>query len=279
MRSGAGAALVPALNMKAWEEGLAGRIALFKDFGWEDEDGKVVKDVRFAQVLKAEGNLVSEGRSKVVAFSIVESGLSPVKVPVMPISTPRFRSPMKRSPHPLSHAQNQSPVSTPNLPILPQKRKFEDTGFEIPDSDDEDYGWEEEDEEELPPPPPQWQGSEDVLGPGMEPEEEEEGFEKDEELDELASTPIADAETDMDELQERTGGSPRSSTERIRLLSSPTRRGTRGTDGENRTVEPEDVGVSEMLPPGHDRQANLGGLPKAVPGTIPDSDSEDELAA
>jgi hypothetical protein len=44
------------------------------------------------------------------------------------------------------------------------KRKLAQTGFEVPDSeDDEDYGWGEDDESAMPPPPPQWQGSEDIL--------------------------------------------------------------------------------------------------------------------
>jgi hypothetical protein len=45
-----------------------------------------------------------------------------------------------------------------------QKRKLGETGFEVPNSeDDEDYGWLDEDEASLPAPPPQWQGSEDIL--------------------------------------------------------------------------------------------------------------------
>lgn len=44
-----------------------------------------------------------------------------------------------------------------------QKRKLDDTGFEVPDSEDEDYGWQDDDDNALPRPPPQWQGSEDLL--------------------------------------------------------------------------------------------------------------------
>jgi hypothetical protein len=42
------------------------------------------------------------------------------------------------------------------------KRKLAETGFEIVDSEDEDYGWQDE-EPLLPPMPSQWKGSEDVL--------------------------------------------------------------------------------------------------------------------
>jgi hypothetical protein len=278
MRSGAGAVLVPALNMKAWEEGLACRIALFKDFGWEDEEGNEVQDVRFAQALKAEGSIVPEERSKVIAFSIVESGLSSLALPTMLISTPTFRSPIKRSPHPLSQFHNQPPTSTPTLPTLPQKRKFEDTGFEIPDSDDEDYGWEQDDEEELPPPPPQWQGSEDILGPGMGLDEEE-GFEKDEELNELAGDPSpgVEAENVGQELEE---------APRRPIHWSSTAQATFGT---HETLEPEDVLEGKVPPPplnltygaGYEREQKegVGPLPRVAPDLIPDSDSEDELAA
>lgn len=44
-----------------------------------------------------------------------------------------------------------------------QKRKLGQTGFEVPDSEDEDYGWQDDDADALPRPPPQWQGSEDIL--------------------------------------------------------------------------------------------------------------------
>jgi hypothetical protein len=50
-------------------------------------------------------------------------------------------------------------VSNPHRP----KRKFHETGFEIADSEGEDYGWEDDDEAEMPSMPPQWQGSEDLL--------------------------------------------------------------------------------------------------------------------
>ncbi len=44
---------------------------------------------------------------------------------------------------------------------------------------DEDYGWAENDAEELPQPPPQWQGSEDILVPGVEGGADDEDEERD----------------------------------------------------------------------------------------------------
>ena len=72
MKPGSGAILVPAVNTTAWEQGLGARVVLYRDFGWEDEDGNSVDDVRFAQVLKAEGVNVSDGRLRSAAFAIKE---------------------------------------------------------------------------------------------------------------------------------------------------------------------------------------------------------------
>lgn len=72
MRPGAGAVLVPAINTTAWEQGLGCRVALFRDWGWDDERGKPIDDVRLAQVIKAEGIAVPEGRVRLAGFSISE---------------------------------------------------------------------------------------------------------------------------------------------------------------------------------------------------------------
>ncbi|KAI9651303.1 hypothetical protein NHQ30_001341 [Ciborinia camelliae] len=172
MRPGLGAALVPSISATAWEQGLGCRVALFRDWGWDDDEGNQVNGVRFAQVIKVDGVTLSEGRSKFAAFVIGELGLSSVTIP----SPQTFASPYQGSP--------SLPKPQPIITLPPQKRKRSE--FEIPDSedeDDEDYGWAEEDEE-LPPMPPQWQGSEDILVPPpgeLEAEEEIEGDEDEEE--------------------------------------------------------------------------------------------------
>ncbi|KAF7857897.1 hypothetical protein EAF04_009255 [Stromatinia cepivora] len=166
MRPGLGAALISAISATAWEQGLGCRVALFRDWGWDDDEGNKVNGVRFAQVIKAEGVILSEGRGKLAAFVIGELGFSSVTVPSPPTTSSPFRG---RPPLPKPQA---------TIAIAPQKRKRAE--FEIPDSDeedDEDYGWAEEDEE-LPPMPPQWQGSEDILVPPpgeLEAEEEDDG--------------------------------------------------------------------------------------------------------
>ncbi|TAQ90249.1 hypothetical protein B7494_g1423 [Chlorociboria aeruginascens] len=169
MRSDSGAALVPSINSHAWEQGLGCRISLFRDWGWEEEDGTVVSDVRLVEVLKTDGIVVPGGRRKFLAFNIDETGLIPLVLP-SPQSLPSLFSPnLPRNP----------PANTQTTPVLSQKRKISETDLEIPDSegeDDEDYGWAEEDEEDVPPPPPQWQGSEDIMvrGPGdLDAEEED----------------------------------------------------------------------------------------------------------
>ncbi|ATZ58055.1 hypothetical protein BCIN_15g05250 [Botrytis cinerea B05.10] len=142
MRPGLGAALIPSISATSWEQGLGCRVALFRDWGWDDDEGNKVDGVRFAQVIKANGTTLSEGKGIFSAFVIRKAGVSPI--------TPNRGSPLL-------------PRLAPAIALPTQKRKRSE--FEIPDSeDDEDYGWAEEDEE-LPPMPPQWQGSEDVLAP------------------------------------------------------------------------------------------------------------------
>jgi hypothetical protein len=72
LRPGAGAVLLPAINTTAWEQGLGARIALFRDWGWDNEDGKFVDGVRYAQVLKAEGIAIPTYRLQTVAFTVRE---------------------------------------------------------------------------------------------------------------------------------------------------------------------------------------------------------------
>jgi len=88
MRLGAGAVLIPAVNTTAWEQGLSCRVALFRDWGWNDEEGTEVSDVRLAQVIKAEGVTLRSGMGKVVAFTIgkVISHFSIGNSPIMQVS-------------------------------------------------------------------------------------------------------------------------------------------------------------------------------------------------
>ena len=72
MRPAVSAVLVPAINNTAWEQGLGCRIALSRDWGWEDEDGRDVSDVRLADVVKAEGISLSGERRRLVGFTIAE---------------------------------------------------------------------------------------------------------------------------------------------------------------------------------------------------------------
>ncbi|TVY43799.1 DNA repair protein [Lachnellula occidentalis] len=155
MRPGCGAVLVPAVSTTAWEQGLGCRVALFRDWGWNNEDGQAVNTVRLAQIIKAEGTALPDGRQKMVGFFIDENGFNPLDLP-----STTFLDPSRSQ---LPPARNIS-----STPILPQKRKISATDLEVPDSegeDDEDYGWAEDDEEAVPVMPPQWQGSEDILIP------------------------------------------------------------------------------------------------------------------
>lgn len=97
---------------------------------------------------------------------------------------------------------NNPIISTPIT--LPQKRKFEATDLEVPDSegeDDEDYGWGDEDEEAVPEMPPQWQGTEDILIPAEgDLEEEEEQEEEEEAIEDVDKGGMAEIDDSEDEL-------------------------------------------------------------------------------
>ncbi|KAI1407048.1 P-loop containing nucleoside triphosphate hydrolase protein [Hypoxylon sp. FL1857] len=130
-----GATLIPAINAGTWEQGIATRLVLFRDWIVESEK---VHDVHFVGIQKLNGKATPGGISRVYAFTVQSGGIVNVDLD-----------------------ENQ-----PSLPLSPSpnlKRKLSQTDFEVADSEGEDYGWEEEDELEMPSMPPQWQGSEDIL--------------------------------------------------------------------------------------------------------------------
>ncbi|TRX96642.1 hypothetical protein FHL15_002544 [Xylaria flabelliformis] len=118
------ATITPAINASTWEQGIATRLVLFQD--WTTADAKL-RNIRLIGVQKNNGQTNPNGIGLVFPFEI----------------------------------HNPSLALATNLNR--QKRKFDETGIEIADSEGEDYGWEDEDEAEMPSMPPQWQGSEDLL--------------------------------------------------------------------------------------------------------------------
>ncbi|KAI0144295.1 P-loop containing nucleoside triphosphate hydrolase protein [Xylariaceae sp. FL1272] len=148
-----GAAIVPGINASVWEQGVATRLVLFRDW---TTPGTQVHSVRIVGVQKNNGQTSQDGIGPVVAFGIDNSGIAEMKLTV--------------EPPPLSLS------STPRH----QKRKMNDKVFEVADSEGEDYGWEEDDDMNMPNMPPQalsddwWQGSEDILlGPAEDDDKEE----------------------------------------------------------------------------------------------------------
>ncbi|KAI1143152.1 P-loop containing nucleoside triphosphate hydrolase protein [Hypoxylon sp. FL0543] len=130
-----GATLIPSINAGTWEQGIATRLVLFRDWIVGSER---VHDVHFVGIQKLNGKASPGGISRVYAFNVRSSGLINVDLD-----------------------ENQ-----PSLPLSPStnlKRKLSQTDFEVADSEGEDYGWEDEDDLDMPRMPPQWQGSEDIL--------------------------------------------------------------------------------------------------------------------
>ncbi|KAK3324653.1 hypothetical protein B0T19DRAFT_464855 [Cercophora scortea] len=136
MQAEHGATLVPAINATVWEQGISTRLVLFRDWA---ADGKALsRSLRFAGVQKLNGKPSAAAIDDICAFDIQTNGLVAVDCD--------------------STQQSAALLSTPA-----RKRKLDDTNFEIPDSDDEDYGWQDHDDDDAPPMPSQWQGSEDIL--------------------------------------------------------------------------------------------------------------------
>ncbi|KAM3538139.1 hypothetical protein ARSEF1564_008938 [Beauveria bassiana] len=134
MQSEHGAALVPAVNATVWEQGISTRIALFRNWSWE---GRKPHSVFLAGVQQVDGRVMMDVVDNASAFTVESMGVRGVEY---------------EASHPMEMAA-----------AAQQKRKIGQTELEVPDSEDEDYGWADEDEASLPAPPPQWQGSEDII--------------------------------------------------------------------------------------------------------------------
>lgn len=128
-----GAVLVPSLSTNLWEQGVATRFVLFKDWIWTDHQPTVV---HFLGVQKVNGKIAPF--SALVVFEIGQNGISEV---------------------PYDGSEAPVTISTPT-----RKRKAADAGLEIPDSEEE-YSWGDEEDESLIPGTliQGWLGSEDML--------------------------------------------------------------------------------------------------------------------
>ncbi|KAM4056935.1 rad51 domain-containing protein [Hirsutella rhossiliensis] len=140
MQSEQGATLVAAVNALVWEQGVATRLVLFRDWAWQ---GKQLGSVFMAGLQKLDGKAANDVVERIAAFNVEPSGAAEI-----------------------DYDAAGSLAAGPADLVL-RKRKLGQTELEVPDSedeaDDEDYGWADEDEAALPAPPPQWQGSEDIL--------------------------------------------------------------------------------------------------------------------
>ncbi|KAJ4294841.1 hypothetical protein N0V88_005077 [Collariella sp. IMI 366227] len=153
MQAERGATLIPAINANVWEQGVSTRLVLFRD--WLLQEGADARGPHFVGIQKCNGKNMVAVIDHLCAFEIEEGGL-------VAVDFDDTQQPEKR-------------ISTPGA-----KRKLGDTGFEVADSEDEDYGW--ADDDELPPMPSQWQGSEDLLLT-RQPESDEEDEEDEQPVD------------------------------------------------------------------------------------------------
>ncbi|KAI5463418.1 hypothetical protein BGZ63DRAFT_353263 [Mariannaea sp. PMI_226] len=132
MHSERGATLTSAINATVWEQGISTQLVLFRDWIWQ---GNRLASVFLAGLQKVDGRSSHGAFENTIAFRVEPDGV--VTVPYDP---------------------TQSIEMT-----VRHKRKLGNTELEVPDSEDEDYGWADEDDAAMPPQPSQWQGSEDIL--------------------------------------------------------------------------------------------------------------------
>ncbi|KAI6785316.1 DNA recombination/repair protein RecA/RadB [Emericellopsis cladophorae] len=138
MQSEHGATLVPSINGSLWDQGVSTRLALFRNWHWKEN--KPVP-ICLVGVQKLDGKSLQDSSGKITSFEITNGGL-------------------------IAHQHVGNYLLDTTTKAMGQtrtKRKIADTGFEVPDSEDDEYGWAEDDEAAMPPPPSQWQGSEDVI--------------------------------------------------------------------------------------------------------------------
>ena len=67
MQSEYGAALVPAINATVWEQGISTRIALFRNWSWED---RKPNSVFLAGVQKLDGRMMGDVVDNACAFTV-----------------------------------------------------------------------------------------------------------------------------------------------------------------------------------------------------------------
>lgn len=177
MQAERGATLVPAIAANVWEQGIAARVALFRDFEWIDGQ---TSDTHLAAVQKVNGKVTAEPMDNLCAFGI-ETVRQQWKD--LALISARYGYSLTQMQKGVSTANYHGGPPTVALHSTPApKRKLRDTDFEIPDSDDdEDYGWQEEDA--MPPMPSQCQGSEDILIQPYESGDDEADEAQDSELD------------------------------------------------------------------------------------------------
>ncbi|KXJ95594.1 P-loop containing nucleoside triphosphate hydrolase protein [Microdochium bolleyi] len=135
MQSDRGATITPAVASTALDSALGTRLVLFKDWIGHRE---TLQSLNLIGIQKANGATFPGVISQVFPFEITVNGV----------------------------ANTQKGLdSDPDDPssVAYHKRKLDDTGFEVANSEDEAYGWDSDDEAQLPRMPPQAQGSEDLL--------------------------------------------------------------------------------------------------------------------
>lgn len=93
MQAERGATLTPAVNANVWEQGVATRVAFYRDWVWSNG---CTLGARLATVQKVDGNVISEALENAVAFEIESVGRITLQKAVSAFLTP-YRPAWSRS--------------------------------------------------------------------------------------------------------------------------------------------------------------------------------------
>ncbi|KAH7328255.1 P-loop containing nucleoside triphosphate hydrolase protein [Stachybotrys elegans] len=133
MQSERGAALVPAVSSTVWEQGIATRVVLYRE--WARQENAIVS-IMMAGLQKLDGKATDDYVQRASPFRVENGGVATVQYDAVGMTN-----------------------------ILHQKRKLDQTELDLPESDDdEDYDWANEDGTPYPFPQGKFQGSEDFMG-------------------------------------------------------------------------------------------------------------------
>ncbi|BCR91106.1 uncharacterized protein ACHE_60992A [Aspergillus chevalieri] len=144
------ATLCPVLAGGAWENCIATRVVLYRDFCTVvEEDLPILVNARFAEVMKRSGRILAlRLEENIVPFATESDGLRGMEKKQPPSVTPQVAEPRELLSQPASQPASQPPSQPAGQLASQRKRKVDEIADSEDDEDDSDgdYGWAEDDD-------------------------------------------------------------------------------------------------------------------------------------